>query len=300
MVSTVFERRIDQVRAIIENYGLFFVCGAPKSGTTWLQKSLDAHPQILCAGEGHFADMFVRKIFKPVEQYFIHQRVVTKNVYEGDGFYQHLPREDFAFVATAFILGAFSRLKISSETRLIGDKTPANVEHLELLHYLFPEAKIINIVRDGRDVLVSTLKHLERVSKIDGTRTDLEEYLSKKTRLYASRWVKAVENAEKFGAKYPGVMHTVRYEDLKQDFSSAFFGIVDFLGVEVSQEEVARCEAETSFKRLSGGRDPGDEDPSAFMRKGIVGDWRTSLTPQHLEIFNSVGANSLAHFGYDT
>ncbi len=29
---------------------LFFICGALKSGTTWLQLMLDAHPEIACRG----------------------------------------------------------------------------------------------------------------------------------------------------------------------------------------------------------------------------------------------------------
>jgi hypothetical protein len=35
---------------------LFFVGGAPKSGTTWLQLMLNGHPEISCTGEGHFPD----------------------------------------------------------------------------------------------------------------------------------------------------------------------------------------------------------------------------------------------------
>jgi hypothetical protein len=31
----------------------FFVGGYPKSGTTWLQLLLNAHPEVSCIGEGH-------------------------------------------------------------------------------------------------------------------------------------------------------------------------------------------------------------------------------------------------------
>ena len=36
------------------NAPFFFVLGVPKSGTTWVQKALDSHPQLLCRGEGKF------------------------------------------------------------------------------------------------------------------------------------------------------------------------------------------------------------------------------------------------------
>ena len=37
-----------------EEMEVFFVVGLAKSGTTWLMKTLDAHPEVLCKGEGRF------------------------------------------------------------------------------------------------------------------------------------------------------------------------------------------------------------------------------------------------------
>ncbi|MDQ3304184.1 MAG: sulfotransferase, partial [Actinomycetota bacterium] len=37
-------------------FPVFFVLGYQKSGTTWLMHMLDAHPEILCRGEGRFFD----------------------------------------------------------------------------------------------------------------------------------------------------------------------------------------------------------------------------------------------------
>ncbi len=49
---TDFQSRIGRVLS----GQLFFIAGAPKSGTTWVQRLLDAHPEIVCSGEGHFAN----------------------------------------------------------------------------------------------------------------------------------------------------------------------------------------------------------------------------------------------------
>ena len=35
---------------------IFFIGGTAKSGTTWVQLLLDAHPEVSCNGEGHFLD----------------------------------------------------------------------------------------------------------------------------------------------------------------------------------------------------------------------------------------------------
>ena len=41
--------------------------------------------------------------------------------------------------------------------RLVGDKTPAYVRSIPTLHDLWPEAKFVHIVRDGRDVALSAV-----------------------------------------------------------------------------------------------------------------------------------------------
>lgn len=294
-----FDQHIERIKRIRDENQVFFVSGAPKSGTTWLQKALDAHSQIVCAGEGHFADHLARSLSRIFKEYFGQQQLVDKNVYEGRGYYRHHPNEDYDFFMVTAILNAFARLDLPAGTRFIGDKTPANVSYLQVFRRLFPDAKFINIVRDGRDTLVSTFKHVERVVRAEGKVSDVDEFINGKTRMYCERWVRSLDDAERFAATSPGVLHTVRYEDLKQDFPRAFAGVLAFLGADVSADEVMRCEEESSFKRLSGGREAGQEDPNAFVRKGLVGDWRGNLTAGQLAVFNEVGGEWLGRLGYD-
>ena len=298
MEKAVFERYVEQVMRILETQRLFFVCGAPKSGTTWLQKALDAHPEIVCAGEGHFADRFAVGLSQLFSEYHKHQQVVATNVYEGHPYYRPAAKNDFDFLVVSFILNSFSRLKIDSGTSILGDKTPANVEHMNSLRRLLPDAKFVTIVRDGRDVLVSQFKHAARVNRATGVIQDMERFLLENTRIYAERWVRAVKSADEFGVKFPDALHVVRYEDLKSDFAVTFAGVLEFLGAEASGTVVAHCESAASFERLTNGRQPGQEDPNAFVRKGIVGDWRENLTRGHLEIFEEGAAEWLDRWSY--
>lgn len=298
MDINAFDRHVGQIRHILDSYCLFFVVGAPKSGTTWLQKVLDAHPEIVCAGEGHFVDKFGRDLAQIMKNYYRKQEVVTRNVYEGQGYYRHQAKDTLGFLTAAFVLKTFAHLDIPPGTRLIGDKTPNNVQNLDILRRLFPNARFVNVVRDGRDNLVSMIKHAQRVALRDGSISNIEDFVRSHTRGYALRWVSALDKAERFAAKHPGVLYNLRYEDLKHDFRSTVAGAFAFLGASVSDDILAGCERETSFKRLSGGREAGEEDLRSFYRKGIVGDWRTSLPPELLDIFLEVAADRLVRSGY--
>src|SRR5450432_2618026 len=51
-----FDHWHDAVSAVREKQ-IFFIGGSVKSGTTWLQLLLNAHPEVSANGEGHFLDL---------------------------------------------------------------------------------------------------------------------------------------------------------------------------------------------------------------------------------------------------
>ena len=83
---------------------VFFVCGAPKSGTTWLQRVLDAHPEVICSGEGHFIQRFTIPLATVVREYNDYSRLVADRVYEGTPYYEPVDQQDFDRVARTFIM----------------------------------------------------------------------------------------------------------------------------------------------------------------------------------------------------
>ena len=48
--------------------------------------------------------------------------------------------------------------QIKKDEHYFGDSTPVNMMHADQIHQLFPEARFINVIRDGRDVAVSISK----------------------------------------------------------------------------------------------------------------------------------------------
>src|ERR1700676_1346960 len=60
MLHKMFDfERLHSAIAELRSKQIFFVSGAAKSGTTWLQLLLDAPPEVSCRGEGHPPNNFV-------------------------------------------------------------------------------------------------------------------------------------------------------------------------------------------------------------------------------------------------
>jgi hypothetical protein len=260
---------------------IFFVCGAPKSGTTWLQRILDAHPEVCCSGEGHFITRFSAPVSKVVNAYNRDLEWESKLVYDGEPYYGRVGQDEFDEMVRGFILARLRR-RAGAQTRWIGDKTPSYTRHLDQLHRLFPTARIIHIVRDPRDVAVSRMVFSKRAGAPDACTPGAEEHRLTLEGAVTS-WTQAVTAVDAFAQAHPGLVHEVGYLDLHADAFGETERLFQFLGTPAPRVLVEQIVAETSFEALSGRR-PGDEDPAAFLRKGLPGDWRTGLDPASAEL----------------
>lgn len=274
---------------------IFFVVGAPKSGTTWLQKMLDTHLEIVCSGEGHFR-RFIANFEDIVKRYNTGQETVAKYVYEGKPYYTPVNDEQFNYLVTVFICMMLGQRNEKS-IRFLGDKTPLHVEYMSTLRTLFPTAKFIHIVRDGRDTAISITRHSDRMLNRAPTcaGNDLFYQCIKEA---AERWHNAIQAALAFKQQFPDNYHEVQYGELQQKPLETIQGILNFLGATCTPDIITQLYEANSFEKLSG-RKTGEEDISSFFRKGIIGDWKNHFDAKSLEIFNQHAAASLVAMGYD-
>ena len=193
--------------------------------------------------------------------------------------------------AIALIIGDYAD---RPELKAVGEKTPGNIRDLDLLRQLFPGARFVFMLRDGRDIAVSGWLHLKRQW---GEQAG-EETLANYARRLAKIWRMDIERAQRFAALHPAACHWVRYEDLHADVSGTLVGILDFLGLDNSPETVRKCVDAGNFKRLSQGRDRGEENTDSHFRKGIVGDWRNHFDNETARIFDEEAGAVLDELGY--
>jgi hypothetical protein len=291
-----YDAQLAEIAALREKQ-LFFIGGAPKSGTTWLQLLLDRHPAICCNGEGHFPTYLIPRLIGTIDDY--NQDIAWKN----QTIFGDLPGyPQFGEDQIGFLWASAIALQLSAQTRdpairLIGEKTPDNVRFFGLLEMAFPGAKFIHIVRDGRDCAVSGWFHNLRVTP-DWTRENfasMDAYVAGQ----AEEWAANVGAGTRFGETRPDRYLAIRYEDLAAEPGPVLARVLAFLGAESGPEILAACIGAGSFATLSGGRAPGEEDRGSFFRKGMIGDWRNHFTAETSGVFAQHAAEWLARYGYE-
>lgn len=252
---------------------LFFVGGAPRSGTTWLQSLLDAHPDVSCRGEG----LFPQNLAAPLDAVFARRReaIAAKNARifaHADGY--PVPGEDQAdhLLATGILL-ALQQQCGDRPFRAVGEKTPENVFLFPRLHRLFPRAKFLVIARDPRDVLASAWHFFrnepgsgeaEKLAFLHAAMPSIDE---------------GARAAIAFGAAHPEASLSLTYEALLADPHGWAARLFAFLGVEAGPDRVAACVAVTRFDAMSRdaasrGRVPGS---GSFFRAGAAGGWHDTF-----------------------
>jgi hypothetical protein len=275
-----------------------FVCGAPKSGTTWLQNLLDMHPRVSCGGEGHFVEMVTRPLAELVKTYNRKLELVADRVYQGKAPYPPLRQADYDELCRQTLTMLMRRKAGAEGADWLGDKTPRYTEFLPRLRQLFPEARFFHIVRDPRDVVVSRLHHARRagvISSVEGADAAERERLLDNA---VSAWALSIRGVAKFSRQHGDQLLEVRYEDLSatpRETTERLFGHLD---ITLGAEELDRLVADSSFEVMSGGIARGANDPNSFFRSGRPGEHATTLTQAELARIQAALAAPMERYGY--
>ena len=278
---------------------IFFIVGAQKSGTTWLQRSLNSMEGVHCLGEGHFIDQLVQPFAEAVRSYNQTMQLISERVYGGEGFYDTIPIPEFLQVMRDWILGMLLRNVDSDPQSIlaIGDKTPAHSIHIPTLRALFPEARFVHMLRDGRDVAVSAFHHQQRILRQMG-QAEPEAPIDSGALDMFGKWAqctRAVLKAEETGVE----VHTVRYEAMLSDpVQSLEACLHHILPNQHWEAEVIQAAVEANSFRRQSGREQGDIDNSEFLRRGQSGSWRIELPPNTFDQLQPDDQALLEQLGY--
>jgi hypothetical protein len=264
-----------------------FIGGCHRSGTTLLGSMLGAHSDCLCVPESHFkvaalgahlardttdASRVLRAISRDWRFRDWEVDIPPASVFEGElgGSYVGL---------IEWIVIRYGERVGKPAPRVWVDHTPSNVRHAATLLEVFPDARMIHIVRDGRAVAASLLPLDWGPNRIDRA---------------ARHWVEMVGHGLAAEARWGAArVVRVRYEDLVLEPHAALARLCAFLDLEY-QARMLRADGfrVPAYTRAQHRRVGTPPDPER------VDGWRTALRPRQIEIFESVVGDFLRSLGY--
>ena len=156
----------EELQSLLEDVGIFIVTGVTKSGTTWLQRMLDSHPEIACGGESKL-NVFLTQLTPAIRAYNDALTKTNEKIYREQGVYQPLARPQALAVMQYLFLDRLGAVRQAAEAAgkaealtWIGDKDPDYKRELTSWRAILPEARMVTTTRDGRDCYVSLWFHL--------------------------------------------------------------------------------------------------------------------------------------------
>jgi hypothetical protein len=291
----------------------FFIFGHARSGTTLLMRLIRLHPEVYCSYQAHF---FTR-------------RPLLKSLVDTPEAEEWLKRKSNRWNRggdlSAVAIRAAAEYIMEREAvgkRIVGDKSPSSSIHGQAvrdLHSIFPEARLIYIVRDGRDVLVSErFRNFVEESRYLGAedRRILEElkkspesFMQEERSIFtetmikrvAKGWATNVSELDSEGKRLFGKRYLVlRYEELLQEPLEQMKRVWAFLGTKRTTHSMgARIAAELKSNPDEEWQAKRGQDLAPFLAKGRVGNWRNFFSPRDKDLFKSIAGDMLIRWKYE-
>ena len=186
--------------------------------------------------------------------------------------------------------GDFLRIVMEEVARKQGverwaDSTPTNVPHMFRIMREFPDARIVHIIRDGRDVALS-------LDKREWSRP-LPWEKNKSLLAAGLYWEWIVKKGRKNGTELgPGYME-VRYEQLVSEPREALAKLATFLGHDLDYDRIQRASVGSVKNPLTSFKEDLKEG-----KFSPVGRWKDKFPPEELAQFESLVGEYLQELGY--
>jgi hypothetical protein len=311
-----------------QDFPLVLVVGVQRSGTTWVEQLLSAHPQIAA---GYESNLF-SKYLKDAWAIWWTEAEARKRHGGTKGLATYVTVEEWAALLGHVARGVFRNvLREKPGATMVAEKTPDHSLYLPMIRWLFPKAMVIHVVRDVRDVVASLLDAAGRPWG--------EGWAPADAKAAAELWVKWVAAARHDAETWPDFHHEVHYESLVAAGPESLDGIFRFLSVPLSTSatrevyetfdfsraqagtlpntfilagelkrqvheayEAEQARASTGGSRADSGLEkprPSGKAPDGFYRKGMVGGWKSTLTEAQVETIMQVAGPLMNTLGIE-
>jgi hypothetical protein len=275
---------------------VFFV-GCPRSGTTLLRRMADAHPDLAVLPEQHWVPRFWERQIGITPEGFVTRDLQDMLLADRRFAARGLPLNRVAELVenatpkhyARFVGDLFDLYGEMKGKPLVGEKTPKYVRHLATLHELWPDAKVVHLIRDGRDVALSLLDW-DKAQRNVGRFPTWEEDRVITAALY---WEWNVRLGREASAMLgPDRYCELRYETLVADAEHECAMLCAFLGLAYDSEMLRFHEGRTKSK-------PGLSAKKA--RQPVTAglrSWREQMPTEDVARFEAAAGELLEELDY--
>ncbi|MCW2956205.1 MAG: sulfotransferase [Thermoleophilia bacterium] len=270
----------------------FFIVGSDRSGTTMLRLMLDRAPDgpavppetmfitdfLPVRAKGGLDDHDAAAAF--TRRVWAHPRVALWNL-AGEA---PLPPRGLSH-HDAFRWGIeqpFLAYMRSEGKTWWADKTPPYIDWVAELKEIFPAAKFVELVRDGRDVALSLMGL---------------PFGGNNAYVTATRWATCIREGAVAREQWPDDVVLVRYEDLVTQPQRELRRVADFLGIDFDPDMLAV--EKTDMSKLQKDQQGWFANLWQGINTSAMGKWRTKMTPADQALFLAGASDELALHGYD-
>ena len=214
-----------------------FVLGMPRSGTTLVEQILSGHSKIFGAGELGVIPSRIQGLNR-WERHVGSQRK-----------YPDCVDDITPYISQKIADGIITELKeLATEDKPealhVVDKLPHNFENIGLIKFFFPNAKIISVRRDPRDIAISNFF------------TDYQAKHGGMGFAYDLTWIGeqlADHNMmmHHWNQVFPGEILEINYEDVVEDLESSARKMLDYIGVDWESQVLGFNELNRPVKTAS-------------------------------------------------
>lgn len=263
-----------------------FVVGFPRSGTTLLATLLGRHSTLAATPETHVMNEFYSRgmgyMLDRGGDYILSNILSRTRIQDMNLSEEALEARMTAFdssLASLFraMLEEFAHLQ--AKPRVL-EKTPAHLPYVPTLIEWYPNAKVIGIIRDGRDAVLSNMRM-----------TWTHDNMRRHARLW--KWQDGL--LEKYERDYPDNFMSVYYEDLVAEPEKTVQSLDTFIGIEF---EPGQLDSDPDSATVPSWESDWKKQATSAPDTKKIHEWKTAATPEEIWLMNSMMAPRLIKRGY--
>ena len=310
---TAIKRPTIDLNADIEPYSIVFIVGCPRSGTSWTRNIFNQRRDVVSTTESQFYPF----VYAPLKRHGLWSLRGWGAVLGGDlcrrvrkkfvGIHYFIRLADFYALLDQIFTQMKSDPNSTVETvtgkivqriyfnyfqahggnsgKVFVEKTPQHLRYAKLMLQHFPDAKLIEVIRDGRDVCVSLQMRSVHIRDFPKNRAG-----------QIALWMEFIELglALRSEPDFAGQIHHIHYEQLQKNRIDQIAKLFRFAGLQFDDALVENIFQRTDIESIP----DRHRGPTLHVRKGDVGDWRNHFSAEDEAMFKEKVGDLFQRIGY--